>query len=123
MEELTISSCIRGYHIYRSVWSPPVGEEYTCNRELENISDRYALAVTNMIGETIGHIPRKISKFCAIFLRNGGSIQCSIAGDKRYSEYLPQGGLEVPCTLHFKSNRKELKKLRAALRLLDITMS
>ena len=35
-----------------------------------------------------------------------------MTGTRRYSSDLPQGGLEVPCTLLFKGRRKEVNKLK-----------
>ena len=37
--------CIRGYHVYKEVWEAAVGEALVCEREPENASDRYAVAV------------------------------------------------------------------------------
>ena len=48
---------------------------------------------------TVGHVPRKISSVCSIFLRRGGSITCQVTGRRRFSEDLSQGGLEIPCVL------------------------
>ena len=53
-------------------------------------------------GQTVGHIPRKISMTCSIFIRRGGFISCEVVGERQYSADLPQGGLEVPCGLRFK---------------------
>ena len=37
--------CIRGYYVYKEVWEAAVGEALVCEREPENASDRYAVAV------------------------------------------------------------------------------
>ena len=37
--------CNRGYHIYKEVWGVAVGESLVCEREPENASDRYAVAM------------------------------------------------------------------------------
>ena len=52
---------------------------------------------------------------CSLFLRRGGSIHCKVTGSRRYSSDLPQGGLEIPCSLVFKANVKEITKLRKVL--------
>ena len=64
----------------------------------------------------IGHLPRKISKLCSIFLREGGSIYCTVTGRRRHSVDLPQGGLEVPCSLLFKAETNEIKKLKSVIK-------
>ena len=84
--------------MYQAIWVAAVGEELACEREPTNSSDRYAVAVLKG-GVIIGHLPRKISKMCSLFLRRGGSISCVVSGARRYSSDLPQGGLEVPCKL------------------------
>lgn len=59
----------------------------------------------------VGDVPRNISTPCSIFLRKGGSIYSTINGTCRYSQDLPQGGIEIPCLLYFSGDKKEVKKL------------
>ena len=113
--ETEISCCVRGYHVYKDVWEAAIGEVLVCRREPSNAADRYAVAVTKE--ETIiGHLPRKLSKVCSLFLRRGGSIRSTVTGRRRYSSDLTQGGLEVPCTLLFTGDVKEIKKLEKVLK-------
>ena len=51
--------CVRGYHIYKDIWTAAVGEILFCVREPTNASDRYAVAVTRPggLGVVIGHLP------------------------------------------------------------------
>ena len=93
-----------------------VGEELACEREPTNALDRYAVAVIKG-GVFIGHLPRKLSKVCSLFLRRGGSISCIVSGGRRYSSDIPQGGLEIPCNLLFKGKAKEMDKLKRCLKL------
>ena len=65
---LEIESCVRGYHVYQSVWTPTIGEELQCVREPTNIIDRYAVGVTKD-GKIVGHLPKKISRLCSLFIR------------------------------------------------------
>ena len=65
-----------------------------------NSADRYVVAILKE--ETIiGHLPRKISKVCSLFLRRDGSIRCKVTGSRRYCSYPPQGGLAIPSSLQF----------------------
>ena len=114
MEEFEVPCCIRGYHIYRDIWAAIIGEELGCIREPTNVHDRYAVAVVKD-GQIIGHLPRKLSKICSLFLRRGGTIVCTVIGHRRYSSDLPQGGLEIPCTLILKAEPKEISKLKVCL--------
>ena len=69
-------------------------------RELSNSQDPFAVAV--MKGSIIaGHVPRKISSICSMIICKGGSITCEVVALRRYSEDLPQGGLEIPCLMKF----------------------
>ena len=115
MEERDIPCCVRGYHVYQAIWTAAIGEELVCVREPTNAVDRYAVAVVRS-GTVIGHLPRRISKICSLFLRRGGSIHCRVSGSRRYSADLLQGGLEIPCNLKFKAKVKEIKKLKRHLK-------
>ena len=92
-----------------------MGEELSCKRELGNDKDRYAVAVVLRDSTTVGHVPRKISAACALFLERDGSIDCVVTGEHCYSRDLPQGGLEVPCLLKFKGQPKYMSKIKKLL--------
>ncbi len=111
---------MRGYHVYKDVWTAAIGEVFPCNRENGNLPDPFAVAVmrpatTVHHSAIIGHIPRKISVTCSLFLRRGGSITCQITGSMRFSTDLVQGGLEVPCTLHFVGEESVVSKAKKLL--------
>ena len=114
MEEFEIGSCVGGYCVYKAIWAAAAGEELTCEREPHNVQDRYAVSVKR--GVVVGHLPRKISRLCSLFLRRGGIIICTVSGGRRYSVDLPQGGIEVPCKLLFKHKPKELRKIKKVLK-------
>ena len=71
--------CTRGYHVYKEVWGAAVDESLVCERESENASDRYAVAVKK--GTIIGHLARKVSRVCSLFLRRGRTIECTVTGN------------------------------------------
>ena len=111
LEECFTQSCIRGYHVYQRVWTDPyVGETLDCRREPTNVVDRYAVSVIRS-EVVVGHLPKKISKLCSLFLRRGGSISCEVTGRRRSTDLI-QGGLEIPCLLILKGNRRDLLKLK-----------
>ena len=113
LRSCVVEAMIRGYHEYQSIWEAEVGENLTCVREPSNVRDPYAVAVTKPESSTIvGHIPRKMSAICSLFLRKGGSIFCQVSGSRRYSQDLPQGGLEIPCLLRFQGNAKDVQKVK-----------
>ena len=49
--EVTVDAMIRGYHVYRHIWSAVVDEQLTCERESFNSVDPFAVAV--MKGDTM----------------------------------------------------------------------
>lgn len=114
MDSYSMACCIRGYHVYQQIWTSTIGEILSCEREPTNGVDRYAVAVKK---ETliVGHLPRKLSRICSLFLKRGGLISCQVNGRRRYSRDLPQGGLEIPCDLLFTAKSEEIKKLKRLL--------
>ena len=50
-EDVTIESCIRGYHVYRVTWDPElhVGEVLPCAREPANVINRYAICLVKKL--------------------------------------------------------------------------
>ena len=107
-----VDSCVRSYHVYQDTWTLLVGEELYCEREEENIHDRYAVVVKKGSAR-VGHVPRKVSAPCTLFLRKGGTLKCRItAVHRRYSADLPQGGLEIPCKLVFSGQDEMIVKIK-----------
>ena len=98
-------SCIRGYHVYKDVWTPTIDEVLPCRRETTNEYDPFAVMVEKSEA-VVGHLPRKISSTCSLFLSKGGSISCRVSGTRQYSADLVQGGLVVPCVLIFISRMR-----------------
>ena len=119
MEDDTVerACCIRSYHVYKEIWEAAVSEILMCERESRNAADKYAVAVKKD-RTIIGHLPRKVSRVCSLFLWRGRIIHCTVTGRRRYSGDLPLGGLEVPCILAFQSRAKikELAKLKHLLK-------
>ena len=59
----------------------------------------------------VGHVPRKISAICSLFLRVG-TITATVTDSHQYSNDLPWGGLEVPCVFKFCGEVKTIDKVR-----------
>ena len=74
METFEVDSCIQGYHVFGNIWNPTTGEELNCVQERTNTEDPYAVAVIRR-SAVVGHVPRKMSAACALFLRRRGTIQ------------------------------------------------
>ena len=113
MASFSVEAMVRGYHVYQDIWTAVIGEEFPYKREAGNTFDPFAVAVTR--GDTnivIGHVPRRISTVCSLFLRKEGSITCQVTGHRRFSEDLVQGGLEIPCVLRFDGDTKVTAKAK-----------
>lgn len=114
MESFELTSMIRGFHIYKEIWDPSLDDCLVCAQDCSNRYDPFAVAVLNG-RETVGHVPKKISAPCFLFLRRGGTIHCQVIGSRRYSEDLPQGGMEVPCVYCFYGLKGDVNKLKKLL--------
>ena len=55
------ASVIRWHHVYKSVWTPELGEELSLVTEDGNEYDKYAVAVIKD-GDVVGHMPRSLSR-------------------------------------------------------------
>ena len=57
-ETYEIESCVCGHHVFNRIWSPMIGEQLVCKREVSNAHNAYAVAV--MHGPTVvSHVQRK----------------------------------------------------------------
>ena len=102
-----IESTVRGHHVYKASWSPYIGEELPVQCE---VHDDFAVAVLKN-SNTVGHVPREISRVCWYFLHKSGSeMTCIVNGDRRRSE-VDGKGLVVPCVYIFKGKQKHLERL------------
>ena len=108
MEDYERALCVHGFYVYCNVWEVAIGEVLDCEREPGNAKDWYPVAVKKD-ATVIGHLPRKISRVCSLFLSQGGSVQCTVTGRRRYSFDLPQGSLEIPCLVKYTAQSKEIK--------------
>ena len=108
--------CICRYHVYREVWEAAVGETFECAMEPGNA---FAVAIEKD-GIVIGHLPRKVSRVSALFLKRGGTINCTETRRQRHSADLPQGGLEILCVAIFQGQAKEIQKLRRVLKYIRL---
>ena len=60
-------SYVRGYHKYKSIWSPTVGETLRLTTELTNSQDPFAVVVIKD-GCVVGHVLRTVSRTVSFFL-------------------------------------------------------
>lgn len=116
MVEWMFQSVVRGYHVYKDTWNAVIGEELPCRGETSNRHDSFAVAIIKN-NSVVGHVPRKSSAACSLFLRRcgTGSIICRITGGRQHSQDLPQGGPELPCVYIFKGDLNLIEKLKKVM--------
>ena len=68
--------------MYQDRWLPMREETLACQREGGNVYDPFAVKVVKS-GVVVGHVPRRISSTCSLFLRHGGAIACKVTGPKK----------------------------------------
>ena len=89
--------------MYQNDWIPALGKVLQCSCEVGNAHEPYAVKVMEAgttAGTMVGHLPKKTSSTCSLFIRKGGTIDCEVTDlNRKYSRDLLQGGLETPCVL------------------------
>ena len=99
-----ICAC-RGFHIYRSIWSPKLKQMLQVEQELGNVHDPFAISFGAKIPgkltdfEVVGHIPREISRFCHYFINYRGKLEARVRNMMYRPSPIPSGGLEIPILL------------------------
>ena len=112
--ETSFASAVRGYHVYRDVWKPSIGEKLVAKWEFNNPMDKHAVKVVKG-DETVSHLPREFSQIAWYFLGRSGEISVEVIGRRRHCKQLC-GGMEIPCQLEFNcSSKEQMKRLKELL--------
>ena len=117
---LNVNTTVRGYHVYRTVWNPTIGEGFVVLHQPGNDHDRHAMGVYRVDepGLIVGHIAREISRISHYFTMHDGKITGEVTGPRRYCWEV--GGMEIPCMLQFSGTPRNVQILRRALEELDL---
>ena len=59
---------------------------------------------------TVGHIPRKLSRWSAFFLQHDRTIEGLVTGSRQHCR--EAGSMEIPCRLTFTGKKKLIAKLK-----------
>ena len=109
MDTWHVDDDVRGHHIYKTVWTPFVGEILLVQQEDHNPEDSFTVAILKS-GEIVGHVPREISRIVWYFIEHDGTVSCEVTGPRK------QGiGLVVPCRYTFCAKKKLISKLQKKL--------
>ena len=97
--EFNFESSIRGYPIYKSIWTYEIGEKLRCDRDENNPNDKFAVKLVRNDGnkeQCVGHVSIEHSKVFKFFLKRSGKIFATVTGNKFFNI-----GLGLPCTYTF----------------------
>ena len=86
------ANVIHGHHIYKTIWTPTIGEVLQVSKEPTNANERRAVAVLTSVETVVGHVPREISKIFWHFINHGGTITSEVSGPRKHGKRA-----EVPC--------------------------
>ena len=111
----------RGWHFYRKTqWkSPKKGQRLYTEKENDKIAlmhEPYAVAWKmisqgKLLPETVGHVPKKLSRATWFFLMRGGKISGSVFEEKYLPSPIPKGGLEIMLEAELKIEGRKRKNL------------
>ena len=104
-----LESTIRGHHVYKTIWTPTVGEALQVVQEPSNSHDAYAVAILRD-GSIVGHAPREIRRILFTFLIHGSDVSCEVIGHRKYGK-----GLEIPCLYRLKGKEEMIMKAKKKL--------
>ena len=87
--EFNFESSIRGYHIYKSIWTYEIVEKLRCDtREENNPNDNFAVKLVRNDGnkeQCVGLVPIEHSKVFNFFLKREGKLFATVTGNKFFN--------------------------------------
>ena len=97
------SAAVRGFHYYRSFWSPQPEQILKCFHEIGNAFDIFAIKVCETSkDETVGHLPMEISRITKFLIDRGADVTAKLSSTNYRRSPLVQGGIEIPCIITVK---------------------
>ena len=111
---------LRGYHEYRSLWTPSLHEVLQAIHEPGNRYDPYAIACVKKLPgriyeSVVGHLPKEVSRITRFIILHGTRVSAKVVDIQYRRSPLVQGGLEVPIEVTVKmdlteTNEQSIKK-------------
>ena len=90
MGTFAFTLAVHGYHVYKDVWKPSIGEKIVAKREFNNPMDKHAVKEVKD-DETVGHLPHEFSRIACYFLARSGEISVEVIGHRRHCKQLCRG--------------------------------
>ena len=110
---------MRFTHYYRRFWRPKENEKLDCFYEPGNVFDQFAIKTVDEREETVGHLPKEMSRVTKYFLDRRISLHCKLTSRHYRHSPLVQGGLEIECEVVINS-RATLLQSRLTARYLEL---
>ena len=101
------NAAVRGYHVYRSCWTPQENELLNCFHERNNSFDMFAIQVCELkTNKRVGHLPMEISRILKFLMDRGAIFQARLTSTLYCRSPLVRGRREIPykITLRTPSN-------------------
>ena len=112
---IDIVSNIKGYHVYKSVWTPTLQEHVYGEIEPHDPVDKYA-AADKKDEKVIGHLPLggngKFAKTIFYFLLADPYTKCNITVVGKAVNLGDGDGMQVPCILHLSGQKSMVERLK-----------
>ena len=91
----------RGYHEYRTIWTPTLHEVLGAKQEPGNAYDRFAITCTKRLPSrltesVVGHLPKEVSRYTYYIILHGAKVTATVMDTHHRRSPLVQGGLEIP---------------------------
>ena len=101
------TTALRGFHVYRSEWTPQLDQSIKFKQELKNPYDKFAVAgQTNIPGKlclvTVGQVPKEMSRHIWYAIKEGAGFSATVKSVSPKRSPLKQGGLEIIITMKAK---------------------
>ena len=100
-------SYVKGYHVYKTLWNPLIGEFLSCQREPDNPMDKYKYPVcvkreNKIVEDLLFGKSGKFAKIIFYFLRADEFSSCKIVVTGKPVILGDGEGIQVPCKLILK---------------------
>ena len=114
-----VDSFVKGYHEYKSIWTPKIDEILSTERESGNLVDKYAVCVKKE-NEIVGHLPLgkdgKFAKTVFYFLRADEYDSRNVLITGKPVNLGDRDGMQVLRTLNFADRKKFICILQKTLK-------
>ena len=112
-------SHVKGYHVYKTLWIPVIGECLLSEREPDNSKDKYEVCVKKE-NRIVGHLPleksNRFAKTIFYFLKADEGSSSKIVVTGKPVNLGDGGGMQVPCKLMFTGVKKCIDILQKHLK-------